>query len=72
MEFLPDSKKFKILELSNATFIPSGYGTQSKGMLYDWLKHYNVRQLSNYGVIKHSFDQARRQAFRPTSSRQIR
>ena len=50
MEFYPDSKKFKILELSNATFIPSGYGTQSKGMLYDWVKHYNVRQLCNYGV----------------------
>ena len=50
MEFLPESKKFKILELSNATFIPSGYGVQSKGMLYPWLEHYNVRQLCNYGL----------------------
>lgn len=46
-----DKKDFKILFLANAVFTPSGYGTQSNGMLYEWLKQgYNVRQLSNYGL----------------------
>ena len=42
---------FRILFLSNAVFVPSGYGTQSNGMLYNWIKNgYNVRQLSHYGL----------------------
>lgn len=42
---------FKILFLSNAVYVPSGYGTQSNGMLYAWLKEgYNVRQLAHYGL----------------------
>lgn len=45
-----EKKDFKILFLSNAVFSPSGYGVQSQGMLYDWVKHYDVRQLSNYGI----------------------
>jgi len=46
-----DKKDFKILFLSNAVFAPSGYGTQSNGMLYPWLKAgYNVRQLAHYGL----------------------
>lgn len=50
VSFAPGAKDYKILFLSNAVFSPSGYGVQSKGMLYDWVKHYDVRQLSNYGV----------------------
>jgi glycosyltransferase involved in cell wall biosynthesis len=49
MELLPNSKNFKILELSNAWDIPTGYGVQSKGMLFEWNKHYDVRQLAFYG-----------------------
>lgn len=45
-----DRKDFKILFLSNAPFSPSGYGVQTAGMCYDWVKKYNVRVLSNYGV----------------------
>lgn len=47
---LPDAKKFKILQLSNAVFCPSGYGVQSAGNLYEWLKYYDVRQVCNYGL----------------------
>jgi glycosyltransferase involved in cell wall biosynthesis len=48
---LMDKKDFKALFLSNAVFSPSGYGTQSNGMLYEWIKQgYNVRQLANYGL----------------------
>jgi len=36
--------------LSNSTHVPSGYGVQSKGMLYDWNQHYNVRIVCNYGI----------------------
>jgi glycosyltransferase involved in cell wall biosynthesis len=50
MEILPDSKKFKILQLANAVFVPTGYGVQSKGSLYDWNKIYDVRQLAHYGL----------------------
>ena len=49
MELLPESKKFKILQLSNAWDIPSGYGVQSKGTLFEWNKYYDVRQLAFYG-----------------------
>jgi glycosyltransferase involved in cell wall biosynthesis len=49
MELLPNSKKFKILQLSNAWDIPSGYGVASKGTLFEWNKHYDVRQLAFYG-----------------------
>jgi len=50
MEVKPGSKKFKILQLSNSVWTPSGYGVQSKGTLYEWNKHYDVRQLSFYGL----------------------
>jgi len=50
LEFLPNSKEFKILLLSNAPFTPSGYGVQTQGMCYDWNKHYHVRVLVNYGL----------------------
>lgn len=50
IQVLPDSKKFKILQLSNSVFSPSGYGNQSQGNLYAWNKIYDVRQLANYGV----------------------
>ena len=50
MEYLPESKSFKILGLSNSTHVPSGYGVQSKGMFYDWNVPYNVRLLCNYGI----------------------
>lgn len=50
MEILPDSKQFKILLLSNAHWIPSGYGVQCRGMVYAWNRHYNVRMLANYGL----------------------
>ena len=50
MDVLPDSKKFKILQLGNAVFVPTGYGVQSKGSLYNWNKFYDVRQLAHYGV----------------------
>jgi glycosyltransferase involved in cell wall biosynthesis len=50
MQILPDSKKFKILQLANAVFVPTGYGVQSKGNLYNWNKIYDVRQLAHYGV----------------------
>jgi len=46
----PDSKNFRILLLSNAPFVPSGYGVQTGGMAYRWLKHYDVRVLANYGL----------------------
>ncbi len=49
-EILPNSKQFKILQLSNSVFSPSGYGVQSAGNLYAWNKYYDVRQLANYGV----------------------
>lgn len=45
-----DRKDFKILLLSNAPFSPSGYGVQTSGMCYDWVKNYKVRVLCNYGV----------------------
>jgi glycosyltransferase involved in cell wall biosynthesis len=50
MEVKPDSKKFKILQLSNSVWTPSGYGVQSKGTLYEWNKYYDVRQLAFYGL----------------------
>jgi len=50
MELRPNSKKFKILQLSNSVWTPSGYGVQSKGTLYEWNKHYDVRQLAFYGL----------------------
>jgi glycosyltransferase involved in cell wall biosynthesis len=50
LQLLPDSKKFKILQLSNAVFCPSGYGVQSNGNLYEWNKYYDVRQVCNYGL----------------------
>ena len=46
-----ERKDLKILQLSNAFFAPSGYGVESYGTLFDWLRAgYNVRQLSIYGV----------------------
>lgn len=46
-----EKKDHRILFMSNAVFAPSGYGNQSEGMLYDWVKQgYNVRQLAHYGV----------------------
>jgi len=50
MEMLPDSKKFRILQLSNSVWAPSGYGVQSNGTLFEWNKYYDVRQLSFYGL----------------------
>jgi glycosyltransferase involved in cell wall biosynthesis len=50
MEVKPNSKKFKILQLSNSVWTPSGYGVQSKGTLYEWNKYYDVRQLAFYGL----------------------
>jgi glycosyltransferase involved in cell wall biosynthesis len=50
MEIKPNSKNFKILQLSNSVWTPSGYGVQSKGTLYEWNKHYDVRQLAFYGL----------------------
>ncbi len=50
VEIKPNSKDFKILQLSNAIFSPSGYGVQSALTLPEWNKHYDVRQLCNYGV----------------------
>ena len=50
MEVKPDSKKFKILQLSNSVWTPSGYGVQSKGTLFEWNKYYDVRQLAFYGL----------------------
>lgn len=44
------SRNFKILQMSNAVYTPSGYGVQSQGSLYDWLKYYDVRQLANFGL----------------------
>ncbi len=49
MDFQADSKKFRILQLSNAWDTPSGYGVQSEGTLFDWNRHYDVRQIANYG-----------------------
>lgn len=46
-----ERKEFKILQLSNAWFAPSGYGVESYGTLFDWLRAgYDVRQVSNYGI----------------------
>ena len=42
-------KDLKILQLSNSWDSPSGYGVVSKGTLFDWNRHYNVRQICNYG-----------------------
>ncbi|GAH43617.1 unnamed protein product, partial [marine sediment metagenome] len=50
MEIKDGSKDFKILYLSNAPFTPSGYGVQCAGNCYDWVKHYDVRVLANYGL----------------------
>ncbi len=50
MDIQPESKQFKILILSNAQFSPSGYGVQTNGMCYEWIKHYDVRVLANYGL----------------------
>ena len=50
MEVKPNSKKFRILQLSNSVWVPSGYGVQSKGTLYEWNKYYDVRQLAFYGL----------------------
>lgn len=51
LKYIHDKKDVRILFLSNAVYAPSGYGVQSNGMLYDWIKHgYSVRQLSHYGL----------------------
>jgi glycosyltransferase involved in cell wall biosynthesis len=50
MEILPNSKKFRILQLSNSVWTPSGYGVQSNGTLFEWNKIYDVRQLAFYGL----------------------
>ena len=51
VDYIPDDpKKFKILFMSNSVYSPSGYGVQSNGMLYDWVKHYDVREATNYGL----------------------
>jgi glycosyltransferase involved in cell wall biosynthesis len=50
VEIKPNSKDFKILQLSNSPFSPSGYGVQSALTLPTWNKHYTVRQLCNYGI----------------------
>jgi glycosyltransferase involved in cell wall biosynthesis len=50
LEVKQNSKKFKILQLSNAIWTPSGYGVQSKGSLHEWNKYYDVRQLAMYGL----------------------
>ncbi len=50
MEITPDSKQFKILELSNAHWVPSGYGVQTKGHIFEWNSHYDVRELAIYGL----------------------
>lgn len=50
MEIKEGSKDFKILYLSNAPFTPSGYGVQCAGNCNNWVKHYDVRVLANYGL----------------------
>jgi glycosyltransferase involved in cell wall biosynthesis len=51
LKYIKGKEDVKILFLSNSVYAPSGYGVQSNGMLYDWLKHgYNVRQLAHYGL----------------------
>lgn len=51
VKYVHGKEDARILLLSNAVFAPSGYGVQSYGMIYDWLKHgYNVRQLAHYGL----------------------
>lgn len=50
MEIAPNSKDFKILELSNAHWVPSGYGVQTRGHIFDWNEHYDVRELAIYGL----------------------
>lgn len=45
-----NSKQFKILVVSNAPFVPSGYGVQTAGMAFRWNKYYDVRAISNYGL----------------------
>lgn len=44
------SELFKILYLSNAPYVPSGYGVQCGGNCWNWIKYYDVRVLANYGL----------------------
>lgn len=46
----PDSKKFKILWLSNSPTSPSGYGVQTDLYTRWLLRHYEVRIEANYGI----------------------
>lgn len=50
VDIKPNSKDFKILQLSNVVFAPSGYGCQSALTLPYWNQHYDVRQIANYGI----------------------
>jgi glycosyltransferase involved in cell wall biosynthesis len=50
LDILPDSKKFKILHLSNAHWILSGYGVQTRGQVFKWNEVYDVRELAIYGL----------------------
>ena len=45
-----DSKGFKILWWSNASFTPTGYGVGTNGVVYPLNEHYDVRVVCNYGL----------------------
>jgi len=44
------SEDFKILWWANAHFVGTGYGVGTKGVIFDLLKHYNIRNLAFYGL----------------------
>jgi len=43
-------KAFKILWWANAHFVGTGYGVGTRGVIFDLLKHYNIRNLAFYGL----------------------
>jgi len=49
-EIAEGGKDFKILWWANAHFVGTGYGVGTKGVVFDLLKHYNIRNLAFYGL----------------------